>query len=86
MHFVSLSSITVTTCEKKQRDGVISLQIFFGTLCGRCIIYKLRSITTAARFRARSVFVESNTGVVDSNPTCGMDICVFILCLWVICR
>jgi hypothetical protein len=41
-----------------------------------------RSITVTARSKARTVFARSNTGVVGSNPTRCIDICVcvFILC------
>jgi hypothetical protein len=41
-------------------------------------------IAVAARSKARTVFARSNTGIVRSNPTIGMDVCVlcaFILCL-----
>jgi hypothetical protein len=38
----------------------------------------------AARSKARTVFARSNTEIMGSNPTGGMDVCVlraFILCL-----
>jgi hypothetical protein len=35
-------------------------------------------ITGATRFEAWTVFVRSNTGVVGSKPTWGMDICVYL--------
>jgi hypothetical protein len=39
-------------------------------------------ITVAARSKAWTVFARSNPGIVESNPTQGMDVwCVFILCL-----
>jgi hypothetical protein len=34
-------------------------------------------ITAASRFKAWTVFARSNTAVVGSNPTRGMDICVY---------
>jgi hypothetical protein len=37
-------------------------------------------ITVAARSEAWTVFSRSNTGIVDSNPTRGMDVCV-VLCV-----
>jgi hypothetical protein len=38
-------------------------------------------ITVAARHKAWTVFVHPNTGIVDSNPTWGMDVCVRIFCV-----
>jgi hypothetical protein len=40
-------------------------------------------ITVSALSKALNVFACSNTGIVDSNPTQGMDVCVysvFVLC------
>jgi hypothetical protein len=37
----------------------------------------LRSIRVAARSKAWTVFDRSNTGIVGSNPTQGMDVCVY---------
>jgi hypothetical protein len=34
-------------------------------------------ITVAARSKARTVFARSNTGIVGSNPTRRMDVCVY---------
>jgi hypothetical protein len=36
----------------------------------------------AARSKARTVFARSNSGIVGSNPTQGMDVCV---CLFSVC-
>jgi hypothetical protein len=38
-------------------------------------------ITVAARSEAWTVFACSNTGIVRSNPTRGMDVCLPLLCL-----
>jgi hypothetical protein len=35
----------------------------------------------AARSTAWTVFARSNTGIVGSNPTWGMDVCVRLFCL-----
>jgi hypothetical protein len=40
-------------------------------------------ITVAARSKAWTVFACSNIGVMGSNPTRGMDVCVPLLCVWV---
>jgi hypothetical protein len=42
----------------------------------------LKSITVAARSMAWIVFARSNAGIVGSNPTKGMDVC---LCLFCVC-
>jgi hypothetical protein len=34
-------------------------------------------ITVTARSKAWDVFTRSNTGIVGSNPTQGMDVCVY---------
>jgi hypothetical protein len=44
-------------------------------------ILTTRSITVAERSKARTVFARSNTGIVGSNPTRGMDVCVRLFCL-----
>jgi hypothetical protein len=33
-------------------------------------------VTVAARSKARTVFARSNSGVMGSNPTQSMDVCV----------
>jgi hypothetical protein len=38
-------------------------------------------ITVAVRSETRNVFVRSNTGIVGSDPTWGMDVCVCRFCL-----
>jgi hypothetical protein len=38
-------------------------------------------ITVAARSKASAVFARSNTGVMGSNPTLGMDVCVQVAAL-----
>jgi hypothetical protein len=37
----------------------------------------------AARSKARTVFVRSNAGIVGSNPTQGMDVCVCVYSVFV---
>jgi hypothetical protein len=41
-------------------------------------------ITVVARSKAWAVFPRSNTGVVGSNPTQGMDVCVRLFCVCVV--
>jgi hypothetical protein len=38
-------------------------------------------ITVAARSKAWTVFARSNTGIVGSNPTWGMDVYVRLFCV-----
>jgi hypothetical protein len=45
---------------------------------------QLKPITVAARPNARTVFARLNTGVVRSNPTRGMDICLRLFCVCVV--
>jgi hypothetical protein len=37
-------------------------------------------ITVAARSEARTVFARSNAGIVGSNPTRGMYVCILCVC------
>jgi hypothetical protein len=41
-------------------------------------------LTVAARSKAWTVFVRSNAGVVGSNPTRGMDVCVRLFCVYAV--
>jgi hypothetical protein len=41
-------------------------------------------ISVAARSEARNVFVSSNTGIVVSNPTQGMNVCLRLLCVCIV--
>jgi hypothetical protein len=46
-------------------------------------LYQLKLITVAARSNALSVLARSNAGIVSSNPTEGMDVCV--VCVYSVC-
>jgi hypothetical protein len=41
-------------------------------------------ITVAARSEARNIFARSNTGIVGSNLTTGMDVCPRFFCVRVV--
>jgi hypothetical protein len=41
-------------------------------------------ITVAMRHKALTVFARSNAGMVSSNPTQGMDVCVRLFCVFVV--
>jgi hypothetical protein len=43
------------------------------------------SVTVAARSKAWTVFVRWNTAIVGSNPNRGMDVCVCLFCVYVLC-
>jgi hypothetical protein len=44
--------------------------------------YKIKKlIRVAARSKAWTVFALSNTGILSSNPTPGMDVCVRLICV-----
>jgi hypothetical protein len=42
-------------------------------------------IAVAARPKARTVFAGSNTEIIGSNYTGGMDVCVCVLCAFILC-
>jgi hypothetical protein len=41
-------------------------------------------MTVASRSKAWTVFARSNAGILGSNPTQGMDICVCLFCVCVV--
>jgi hypothetical protein len=41
-------------------------------------------ITVAVRFKAWTVFARSNTGILGSNLTQGMDVCLRLLCVFIV--
>jgi hypothetical protein len=43
-------------------------------------------ITVAALSRASTDFARSDTGIVGSNPTRGMDVCVHLFCVCAVLR
>jgi hypothetical protein len=47
-------------------------------------VWLMLPISVAARAKAWTVFARSNTGIVGSNPTQGMDACVRLLCVCVV--
>jgi hypothetical protein len=56
---------------------------------GSCRIRKrslmgLQPITLAARSKAWTVFARTNTGIVGSNPTLCMDVCLRLFCDYVV--
>jgi hypothetical protein len=44
----------------------------------------MRPITVAAQSKTLTVFGHSNAGIVGSNPTQGMDVCVFVYSVFVL--
>jgi hypothetical protein len=44
-------------------------------------MWKEVPITMAAQSKARTVLAAQNTGVVGSNPTRGVDVCMRLFCL-----
>jgi hypothetical protein len=49
-----------------------------------CVDQAQVSITVAARSKAGIVFARSNAGIVSSNPTRDMDICLRLFCVYVV--
>jgi hypothetical protein len=48
------------------------------------ILVAFLPITVPARSKAWTVFAGSNIGIVGSNPTWGMDVCVRLFCIYVV--
>jgi hypothetical protein len=48
------------------------------------LLYSSLPVTVAARSKAWRLFARSNAGIVCSNPTRGMDVCVRLFCLCVV--
>jgi hypothetical protein len=42
---------------------------------------RAKPVTVAARSKARNVFGSSNTGIVGSNPSRGMDVRLLLFCV-----
>jgi hypothetical protein len=45
------------------------------------VLYCRLLITVVARSKARNIFTRSNTGIMDSNLTQGMDVCLCLFCV-----
>jgi hypothetical protein len=76
----SQTTPTAALNEKRFKPG----QIIYGT---HIFIYGIcdhMPITVATRSKTRTVFARSNTGVVCSNPTRGMDVCVRLFPVYVV--
>jgi hypothetical protein len=43
--------------------------------------FEFQAITVAAQSKALTVFARSDTGIVGSNPTQGVDVCVLLFCV-----
>jgi hypothetical protein len=75
------SAIVCISCMKKgksQKNGEnYAARRFMRVVCRL-------AITVAARSKAWTVFARSDTGVMGSNPTRGMDICVRLFCACVV--
>jgi hypothetical protein len=65
----------------------IRRKLFYNSIHCNNIIGYIREmlITVAAKCNAWTVFAHSNTGIVGSNPTRGMDICALLFCLCAVC-
>jgi hypothetical protein len=57
------------------------MQTIKRTSATKCICYfkanRKVPITVTARSKVRKVFARSNTGIVSSNPTQRMDVCIY---------
>jgi hypothetical protein len=57
--------------------------VYIVTILSDCV--RGLPITVAARFKAWTVFAHSDAGIVGSNPIQGMDVCVCVYSVWVLC-
>jgi hypothetical protein len=57
------------------------LQKFFTISINRHPLYNL-PITVVERSKAWNIFAGSNTGIMGSNPTQGMDVCLCLFCVF----
>jgi hypothetical protein len=49
-------------------------------------LQEIVAITVAELSKAQNVFDCLNAEIVDSNPTRGMDVCLCLFCVRVLCR
>jgi hypothetical protein len=88
--------VTGNVITKGKRAVAWSWQIIyvFASSTPPCIMHRKKfwscwahlPITVAARSKAWTVFSRSNTGIMGSNPTRGMDVCVLLFCVCVVLR
>jgi hypothetical protein len=60
-------------------DGTVQTHVTSQNIIRLYSSYTL--ITVAARSKAWTVFARSNIGIVGSDPTQGMDVCVRLFCV-----
>jgi hypothetical protein len=68
--------VTVSVCLRACIHVFVCSKILNG-------VEPLRPITVAARSKAWTVLARSNTGIVGSKPTQGMDVCLHFFCVCV---
>jgi hypothetical protein len=61
----------------KQISSVITAKLFYGSTA-------VMPISVATRSKAWTVFARSNTGIVGSNLTRGMNVCVRLFCVYAV--
>jgi hypothetical protein len=77
------SPLSVQALQSRSCVSLLSLRRFHGNHVQK---YQLprTTITMAVRSKAWTVFARSNTGVVDSNHTRGMNVCLHLFCVFVV--
>jgi hypothetical protein len=92
----SYTAFVLWVKEAAEGLSVSYLEMYTCYLCSACFEQSLWNVpftqcrqagepnTVAARPKAWTVFAHSNTGVVGSNPTRGMDVCVRLFCVCVV--
>jgi hypothetical protein len=75
-------------------DWILNVRLCKNLIChkGNCVpcnklnCTRSMPITVGAEAKAWTVFAHSNTGILGSNSTRGMDVCVRLLCVCVLLR
>jgi hypothetical protein len=70
------TTVTRTECDKQNRVNKHGNSLCSVPQQERNHLVVNEPITVTARSKASTVFARSNTGIVDSNTTRGMDVCV----------
>jgi hypothetical protein len=73
--------LKVTFDKKLQIKNNATLNVILHCITVLARIEYWRPVTVPARSKAWTVFSRSNAGIVSSNPTQGMDVCLCLFCV-----
>jgi hypothetical protein len=83
---LQLATVVSNTVPQSLTHGLYIAQVDLLVLCtvSLCALNLLLLVTVTARCKAWAVFARSNAGIVGSNPTQDMDVC--IVCIYSVYR